>query len=231
MMRRYRERSLIGLAPGLFLSAFGCKSDAPVEKPVTLVVIPAGSALPIDHPEVVTAGNALRPRRLSAAQWDKVYPALLGNDVKGAPIMWSGASSAQQRSALGEPDFLATTEEALEPNVVYAKYNSDSAYRGCDLAVRADLARTTGRIIVRFASLTDTVESNPSAIDANLVFMKEHFHAVRAKADDAARIAPLRVAFQKAVQTSTEKTQTLKVLDGWKLVCVALITSPEFNAY
>jgi hypothetical protein len=172
---------------------------------------------------------------LSIAQWRASYPALLGNDTAGKPIVWSLASNVTISAALGEPDFLATTEEALDPNVVYSKYNDDAAREGCRKAVAADVARiasgkpSSERMILR--NITPATSTDDSAVRANLVYLKAHFHGVRAGANDSERIGPLRTLLQSSIAASTAASLELKAEAGWRMVCVGLLTSPEFNTY
>lgn len=198
-------------------------------------VTPAGTALPLDHPVVTEPVSRIRSRRLSVAQWRASFPHLLGNDVNDVPIVWRTLADTTVSSALGEPDFLATTEEALEPNVVYAKYNDDAARDGCTRAMAADKERLAAgkpvqeMRILRF--VTPATSSDDAAVRANLVYLKKHFHGIEAGPGDATRIEPLRTLFNATVASSTAATPEAKAEAGWKMVCVALMTSPEFNAY
>jgi hypothetical protein len=230
-----KQHLLPALCTFWFVTA-GCKSEsAPVEptrNPPTLTTESVGEVMPGNHSPVDAPPSRIRSRRLSAEQWRRAYPVVLGNDSAGRPIAWPNLETAMFKDALGEPDYLTTTEEALEPNVVYAKYANDAAHHGCRLALDADLTRSgMARVIARYASFEDTVASNPAAIDANLVYLKKRFHGVTAAKGDPTRILPLQKLFTDGAASSRETTTAKKNKDGWMLVCIGLLTSPEFNAY
>jgi hypothetical protein len=198
-------------------------------------VSPAGTTLPLDHPVVTEPATHLRSRRLSVAQWRATYPRLLGNDINGAPIVWRNLTDPSTSAGLGEPDFLATTEEALEPNVVYAKYNDDAARDGCAKAVAADVQRieqgkaSSERMVMR--EVTPASSSDDSAVRANLVYLKRHFHGVLAQPNDVQRIEPLHTLYTSVIASSKATTPEAKAQAAWRTVCAGLLTSPEFNAY
>jgi hypothetical protein len=229
-MKHIANNTVVTLCLALALGA--CGTDNAKEQ---ANVSPAGTALPLDHPVVTEPATRVRSRRLSVAQWRASYPALLGKDVTGAPIVWRTLADLSMASGLGEPDFLATTEEALEPNVVYAKYNDDAARDGCAKAVAADVARITQakpkseRMVLR--EVTPATSSDDTAVRANLVYLKMHFHGVRATPTDVQRIEPLHALYTRVIASSTAATPEAKAEAAWRTVCAGLLTSPEFNSY
>jgi hypothetical protein len=195
------------------------------------------SVPPLDHAPVEVRSETATPRRLSTDQWRGSFPTIFGTDTAGAPITWkSGTSepleSAGIKRALGEPDYITTTEEALEPSILYAKFTDDAARSVCGQALDADSARADAktRVVVRFASPADSVESNVQAIDANLRYLKLRFHAVHVPDTETSLLAPLRDLF-RTVSTGTTGSAEVKAKSGWMAVCVALSTSPEFHIY
>ena len=74
------------------------------------------------------------------------------------------------------------------------------------------------------AELTDTVASNPAAIDKNLRYLLLRFHGVRARDVNNPSVARLKTLFTQVSQKATARA-------GWQTVCVALATAPEFSLY
>jgi hypothetical protein len=190
---------------------------------------------PLDHP--TGAGLSASPRRMSADQWRASLPVIFGNGVDGKPITWVVAPNKPAldvpttSAAFGEPDYLTTTAEDLEPSVLYAKFTDDAARSVCFQVRDADLARTDAktRVLVREASFVDTVASNPTAVNANLRYLKLRFHGVRVTEDAA--LEGLRKVFTASRAGSTATTPEQQGADGWLGVCVALVTAPEFHVY
>ena len=192
-------------------------------------------APPLDHP--LGAGLSASPRRLSADQWRASLPVIFGNGVDGKPITWvvtpnkPALDVPTTAAAFGEPDYLTTTAEDLDPSVLYAKFTDDAARSVCFQVRDADLARTDPktRVLVHDAALADTVASNAGAVNANLRYLKLRFHGVHVTDDGT--LEGLRKVFTTSAAGSTAATPELKNADGWLAVCVALVTAPEFHVY
>jgi hypothetical protein len=133
------------------------------------------------------------------------------------------------RSAtLGEADYLSVVDENLEPTALYLKLMSDAARDGCTRTATADAALAANqRVLMRFVSLTDTVATNPTAVDQNLRYLKLRFHGVKVDESDTASIARLRTLFDASVSDTTQAS----VREGWRAVCVALLMAPEYHLY
>jgi len=199
---------------------------------------PSTQAPPLDHPAVDQRRSSAGARRLSTDQWRASLPVVMGNDVDGKPITWTLNNGAPRIAgsiarSLGEPDYIDRTEEALEPQLLYSKFANDAAMDVCEKALVADAVRTDGktRVLTRFAAPTDLVANSAAAIDENLRYLTLRFFGVRVPATESSRIAPLRKVFTEAStgQASTDPAEQARA--GWKAVCVALVTSPEFHLY
>lgn len=198
-----------------------------------------GANAPVDHPPIDAQRASASPRRLSTDQWRGSFATIFGTDEAGNPLAFhinaknEALDNAGVARSLGEPDYLGTTDEALDPSLLYAKFADDAARDLCTQALTADAARADAqtRVIVRYAGPSDTVQSNGAAVDANLRYLKLRFHGVYLKSDDAASVATLRTLFDASVTASTGADLPARVVDGWKTVCVALTTAPEFHAY
>ncbi len=193
---------------------------------------------PTDHPPldapITSAGN----RRLTVEQLRRSFPVALGNDENGAPITWKlGTKNALDDNAdtLGEADYINTTEDNLEPSPLYLKFVDDAARDVCNRTLTADLAKTdkTKRVLYATVETTDTSATASSAIDANLRQLELRFWGVKVADGDTTAIAPLHQLFDKAVEgAAAGKTPTeAHVKEGWRAVCVALLTAPEFHIY
>lgn len=214
----------------------------------SLEVVDDGPALPIDHVPVDGIGGgagggggvsedggvyqpSASPQRLSVAQLQDSMEVVLG----GKTWMVGSTNGFQSRRlTLGQPDFINNTDENLETSALYMKFMSDAARDGCKRAADADAALAAGaRVLNRFSGLTDTVSTNAAGIDANLRYLKLRFHGVKVAEGDAASIAGLRGLFTAAVSgaAGTGAVDAADVKEGWRAVCVALLTAPEYHLY
>lgn len=236
---------------------FAACSEAPVPSQPSgpsLDVRDDGPVLPLDHPPVgggdaVTGGgtgggvatggggggavvpSSAEPQRLSVRQLAQSLPVVLG----GNTWMVGSANGFNSRSAtLGEPDYLGTVDENLEASTLYQKFMADAARDGCTRAANADAALAANtRVLMRMVSLTDTVTGNASAVDANLRYLKLRFHGVKIATSDTTSVAGLRTVFSDAVRgaAGTGSPTAAHVKEGWRAVCVALLTAPEYHLY
>jgi hypothetical protein len=167
-------------------------------------------------------------RRVSIEMLRRSFPVVFGNDLSGQPITWTigGRSGFDAYSrALGEPDYADVVDENLDPSPLYLKFMDDAARDGCNKVLAADFGRSdpAQRALLRYASLTD---AQPDAVNANLRYLRLRFHGLHVADSDDAPIAGLRQLLTDSMAASGGP-----VKDGWRAVCVALVTAPEFSLY
>ncbi|MDP1823938.1 MAG: hypothetical protein Q8L48_11875 [Archangium sp.] len=180
---------------------------------------------------VVTGPRSAEAQRLTVRQLAQSLPVVLG----GNTWMVGSAQGFNARSAtLGEPDYLGTVDENLEASSLYQKFMADAARDGCTRAANADAAlAANARVLMRFVALTDTVTSNATAVNENLRYLKLRFHGVKVSPADTASLGGLRTVFADAVRgaAGTGTPTQAHVKEGWRAVCVALLTAPEYHLY
>jgi hypothetical protein len=177
------------------------------------------------------AGHGRVARRLTVAQLKASFPVVFGNDAAGRPITWmvgnANGFDLFGRS-LGQPDYLDTVDEGRDASALYVKFMDDAARDVCNKVLNADYAKTdpATRTLVRHCSLTDVPSTNMDAVNQNLRYLRKRFHGLNVRAGDDAAIAGVRTVFQDATALNGDSTK-----EGWRAVCVALTTAPEFNIY
>ena len=201
-----------------------------------------GNSPPLDHPPVDPGLLPVASRganRLSIAQLRASFPIAFGFEADGTtPITWhDGTAEGFERyaSSLGEPDYIEVTEENLDPSPMYAKFMDDAARDVCARVLVADTAKTDAskRVLMRLASDTDTVATNPTAIDQNLRYLSLRLFGEKLADDDVTTIAGLRTVFDSTAKESAggSSPAAADVKAGWKAVCVAMVVAPEFHVY
>ncbi len=197
---------------------------------------PRDTELPPGHPHVndlISLATARGSGRLSVSQLRKSLPVVAGVDASGENGITWGRLEANA-TALGEADFETITIENYDPSPLYAKFMDDAARDVCAQMLSAEAGDAPAKTLYRFVEKTDTVESNPAGVDQNLRYLKLRFHGVRVADDDTESIAPLRMLFARAVEAAQGSNATASeshVREGWRLVCVAMMTSAEFHIY
>lgn len=170
-------------------------------------------------------------QRLTVRQLAQSLPVVLG----GNTWMVGSNNGFNARSAtLGEPDYIGVVDENLEASTLYQKFMGDMARDGCTRTANADAAlAANARVLMRFVALTDTATSNAAAVDTNLRYLKLRFHGVKVAATDTSSISGLRTVFTEAVRgaAGTATPTAAHVKEGWRAVCVALLTAPEYHLY
>jgi hypothetical protein len=219
---------------------FGCQGfisgegDGPNGKPVDQTS--NTDVNPTDHPPldppITSAGN----RRLSVEQLRRSFPIVFGKDADGVPITWMIGSKKgfdDNSDTLGEADYINTTEDNLEPSPLYVKFIDDAARDACNRRLTADLAASAPAASVLYAKMASTTDTSATAVDANLRHLALRFWGVKLTADDTTTMAPMHQLFDKAVASAAagETPTEADVKEGWRAVCVALVTAPEFHIY
>lgn len=240
MSTLYRNLFLAGAVAGLLaIPAIGCTSAPTPGQGNGIDTNQKGNVPAIDHPPLdpekrpVTSASV---QRLSVAQLRNTFPVVLGTDQNGKDITWIVGSKAgfdAMSAVLGEPDYDKTTAEDLTPSPLYLKFMDDAARDACTRVLNSDAAKTakTDRSFVRFAELTDTDPAATTGIDDNLRYLKLRYHAVKLDPKDGSKVADLRTLFSAGVKASTSMKAQDQARSGWMVVCVAMLTAPEFHLY
>jgi hypothetical protein len=94
------------------------------------------------------------------------------------------------------------------------------------------------QVLMRYASATDTLDTNPTAIKQNLRYLYLRFFGRKIADSDDATIQPLLTVFQSVSTAAVTATNPdggaahLKpAIEGWRAVCTAAFTSPDFHLY
>jgi hypothetical protein len=139
-------------------------------------------------------------------------------------------------ATLGRPDYVNATSESLEPAVTFAKLSGDAARVACRLAVRADLeGKTPPNRILRHIGPNETAQ-NRAAVRTNLRYLVLRFWG-RKVGDEDPSLEPLATLFERAstASASTDQNGTKRPAatpaDGWRAVCIAMATDPQFLTY
>lgn len=170
-------------------------------------------------------------QRLTVRQLAQSLPVVLGGNTW---MVGTNNGFNTRAATLGEPDYIAVVDENLEASTLYQKFMGDMARDGCTRTANADAAlAANARVLMRFVSLTDTATSNAAAVDTNLRYLKLRFHGVKVATTDTTSIAGLRTVFTDAVRgaAGTATPTAAHVREGWRAVCVALLTAPEYHLY
>jgi hypothetical protein len=229
------------LSAGVIAAPLACGSTDPAAGRPSLETSPEGPSLPVDHPPVDPSKvpvTAAVPQRLSVQQLRQTFPVTMGSDQSGKAITWiDGKKPGLDSNAdtLGEADYIVLTEEMKEPSPLYLKFVDDAARSTCDQALATDwaIADPSGGTVLRHAGTADSSTSNAAGVDANLRYLKLRMHGVKVADDDTTSIQPLRALFDDTVAAwAAGGTATdAHVKEGWRVVCVALLTAPEFHLY
>jgi hypothetical protein len=126
--------------------------------------------------------------------------------------------------SLGVPDYALTTQEDLEPSALFQKFLGDAARHVCTELEQNARAGEGGSVLLGDLSAADTLEVNSSGVVANLARLVLRFHG-QSFAVDAAEIERWRWLFESSYALSGD------ALTSWNVICVGLITHPDFYTY
>jgi hypothetical protein len=190
------------------------------------------------------------PRRMSANQVRATFLELTGVAYTGtATIRDPDAPTGETKnpaadlldaygSALGRADYNYVVHENLEPGISFSKLVLDAARATCGQAARRELgpgAAVPPHLLLK-ATAADTFPAGEAAIRANIAALMVRFWGQVLAPDDAevTRVIDVfRAATTTPAWTGPDKAMRPAgtVADGWRVVCVALASSPEFYVY
>lgn len=135
---------------------------------------------------------------------------------------------------LGQPDYNNFTGESIEPGAVFSKLVGDAARKACRDGLTLDVARApTQRILLRNVSESDALSGHENAVRDNLAYLVMRFWS-REVAPSSQTVTDLVELFRVASTAPASTTPMLPAatpVDGWRAVCVALVTDPQFLTY
>jgi hypothetical protein len=249
-----RRAPAIALAAAL--AACGGQSALPPARatPGRATLVRATPKLPEGHPDVPVGeppsnndriGRAarrlsvekLRASLLAATGFTWVASRRVSDpDAPGGTTQVPDADMLEALAAtLGRPDYVTSTSESLEPAVTFAKLAGDAARSACRASVNADAAAREARRLLRFVGPTDTLAQNPEGVRQNLAYLALRFWG-RSIAPGSAALAPLLTLFERASTAPASKDARAALpaatpIDGWRAVCIAMATDPQFLTY
>ena len=128
-------------------------------------------------------------------------------------------------ATLGRPDYISTLTEDLSAGPVFQKFLGDAARSICtDMADEEPSMPLEERVLMVEASADDTLQGAPEEVEANLARLMLRFHGLAVE-HGAPVLSKYRWLFQSVVHTTGSPAQ------GWRLVCIALMSHPAFYSY
>ncbi len=138
---------------------------------------------------------------------------------------------------LGEPDYDQFTAEAIDPNTTFSKLVGDAARKSCRDGITADIARPAAqRFLLRYVTERDTAAANETAVRRNLQYLLLRFWSRTVTPTDA-MLTPLVRLFTTASTAPVQGNPAMggfaagTPADGWRAVCIALVTDNQFLTY
>lgn len=132
-------------------------------------------------------------------------------------------------ATLGSPDYIEITTEDLDASALFHKFLDDAARQVCTTLVDQEAADPTlERTLMKYVEPSDTLATNPDGVTDNLRYLLLRFHGHRVNADTPV-LEQWRWLFQTVSTFSAG--DALGPATGWRAVCVALITHPDFYSY
>ncbi len=135
---------------------------------------------------------------------------------------------------LGQPDYNNFTSESIEPGAVFSKLVGDAARKACRDGITLDLTRPAAqRILIRGVSESDVLSGHENAVRENVSNLVLRFWS-RQVAPASQTVTDLIEIFRVASTAPASTTPMLPAgtpVDGWRAVCVALVTDPQFLTY
>lgn len=173
-------------------------------------------------------------KRLTVDMLQASVPVVAGRGADGQPIRWKVDHKGGTRDGfaqnvfggtLGKADYHRVTEENTVPSSLYAKLLDDVARNVCDQMLQADLAKTEAseRVLTRFAGAGSDAD-----VAANVRYLTLRFLGENLEPD-----APQIIGLQKLYGEVAAAAKGAKdpAMEGWRAVCVALVSSPAFHVY
>ncbi len=196
----------------LLLALVGC-NDAPEQASIDLVS-PSEAPVPV--------GVQRGWRRMDLDQLDasirKVTGGIGWDDPQGNSELLALAST------LGAADYIAGKPEDLSVSLLFLKFLEDAAADVCTELVTREGGTREEPVFLVHVEPTDTLATHREAVLQNLSEALLRFHG-RAVPVDSPLLEPWTFLFESATHVSGSPEE------GWRAVCVGLITHPDFYTY
>lgn len=175
-------------------------------------------------PDLPGADEGIRSRR--RMDIDQLQASL--EQVTGDGIHWTDGNTRlfdELAQTLGKPDYLDTTVSDLDPSMLFAKFLGDAARDVCQKLADQDAeAAAEDRLLIVYAGLEDTLESNTSGVEENLRYLLRRYHTVSLE-EGSDLLNPWSWLFESSLYVTGDPVA------AWRTVCVGLITHPDFYTY
>ena len=126
---------------------------------------------------------------------------------------------------LGKPDFIQATQEDLSASLLFEKFLSDAANNVCrKLADKEVSLPIDQRVLMMTVEPEQTIYDAPDAVEENMRLLLRHYHARNYDAGSV-ELDPWLWLFESASHVANSPAQ------GWRAVCVGLMTHPDFFSY
>lgn len=203
----------------------GCDGDEqPRTQPISPVLTEPVSTAGFEHPTPIHVGD--EPSRLrNRLTIDQLNTSI--RRVTGG-IGWEVGGVDQFEvlaPSLGVPDYATSTQEDLEPSALFQKFLGDAARFVCsELSTRATREAELAQVLLGEVEVDDDLTTNEAGVMANLSRLVLRFHGQSLDVDSP-ELQRWRWLFESSHAIEGEPMQ------AWNLVCVGLITHPDFYTY
>lgn len=126
---------------------------------------------------------------------------------------------------LGKPDFIQSTTEDLSASLLFEKFLSDAANNVCRKLAEKEVTQSMDqRVLMMVVEPDQTLDSAPELVDENMRLLLRHYHG-RNYEPASVELDPWLWLFESATHVSNSPSQ------GWRAVCVGLMTHPDFFSF
>lgn len=225
-MTRARRPALaaIVLCVGTACEGETASDGARVDEVVPAEQLPEGTFTFTPDPEATAESERTR-RRLDLDQLDQSFRVVSG-------FSWTRRTGGRDvdrlqelADTLGKPDFIDVVDEDLSPSPMFLKFLDDGARAVCDRWLDADASRAPSeRTFFALTEPNTTYSADPAAARANIQALMLRAHGRWTELDD-----PVLDRWLSVLQAAEQNE--LPTRAGWRAVCVALFTHPDFYLY